>query len=100
MRCSKCGTEALVGKRFCTKCGGPLPIHCPKCGADNPANAKFCADCGSSLGGIAAPSSDASAIVFLTAKEASITHELPDGVRAAKGERKTVTALFADKRID
>jgi hypothetical protein len=96
MRCSKCGTESLPGKRFCAECGSPLPIHCPKCGAETPANAKFCADCGTALAVIARPGSDSSAIVPSTAKEIRVTPEHGDAALAIDGERKTVTALFAD----
>src|SRR5215469_7212078 len=96
MRCSKCGTESLPGKRFCAECGSPLPIRCPKCGADSPANARFCADCGAALAGIARPSADSSTIVSSTATEIRITPEPAHAVHAIDGERKTVTALFAD----
>jgi predicted ATPase/class 3 adenylate cyclase len=96
MRCAKCGTESLPGKRFCAECGSLLPVRCPKCGADTPANAKFCADCGTSLAGIAPPSPDSLAIASSTAKEIRITPEHADALPAIDGERKTVTALFAD----
>jgi len=96
MRCSKCGTESLPGKRFCAECGSPLPIRCPKCGADSPANSRFCADCGAALAGIVQPSADSSAIVSSTATEIRITPEPADAVHAIDGERKMVTALFAD----
>src|SRR5215470_2598264 len=86
MRCSKCGAESLSGKRFCTECGSPLAIRCPQCGAETSANAKFCADCGTVLAAIASS----------TAKEIRITPEHADALPAIHGERKTVTALFAD----
>jgi class 3 adenylate cyclase len=98
MRCSKCGTESLPGTRFCAECGSPLPIRCSKCGADSPANAKFCADCGTALTDIVQARSDSSAIASSTAKEIRIALEQGDTVRAIDGERKTVTALFADIR--
>jgi class 3 adenylate cyclase/predicted ATPase len=88
MRCEKCGTENPAGKRFCGDCGAPLENRCARCGADNPAEKKFCGDCGAPLAAAARPStarvSDASPI--------RVTSEAP----AADGERKTVTALFAD----
>ena len=96
MRCSKCGTESLPGKRFCAECGRQLPVHCPKCGAETPANAKFCADCGTALAPIARPGSDSSAIVPPTTQEIRVTPEPGDAAPAIDGERKTVTALFAD----
>ena len=96
MRCSKCGAESLSGKRFCAECGSPLAIRCPQCGVETSANAKFCADCGTALVAIARPGSDSSAIPSSTAKEIRITPEHANASPAIDGERKTVTALFAD----
>ena len=96
MRCPKCGTEGLPDKRFCAQCGSSLPLRCAKCGADSPANAKFCADCGTALAGTVEPSSDSSGIV--TGKDIRIASEQGNSVHAIDGERKTVTALFADIR--
>jgi class 3 adenylate cyclase/predicted ATPase len=96
MRCPKCGTESLPAKQFCAECGSPLPIKCPNCGADTPANAKFCADCGAALAGIARPSSGSPANISATTKEIRITPEQGEAVRTVDGERKTITALFAD----
>ena len=96
MRCPKCGTESLPAKRFCAECGSPLPIKCSKCGADTPANAKFCADCGAPLNSIARPSSASPAVVQSTAKEIRITPRQGEAVCTTEGERKLVTALFAD----
>ena len=50
MRCSKCGTEGIPGKKFCAECGSPLSNRCSNCNSDNAPGAKFCADCGSALG--------------------------------------------------
>jgi hypothetical protein len=33
MRCSKCGAENPVDKKFCGDCGAPLVNLCPKCRA-------------------------------------------------------------------
>jgi len=49
MRCAKCGTEGISGKKFCAECGNPLPNRCSNCNSDNAPDAKFCADCGASL---------------------------------------------------
>src|SRR5467141_336099 len=90
MHCPKCGVEAAPGKRFCADCGTPLPIRCPKCSAEAQVGKPFCADCGARL---------EAASVTPTGKPAPA----PIGVRIAaegaeipEGERKTVTALFAD----
>jgi class 3 adenylate cyclase/tetratricopeptide (TPR) repeat protein len=96
MRCSKCGSEGLPGKRFCAECGSPLSIRCPKCGADTQANAKFCADCGAALAGIAPPIADTAVTGLSAAGEIRITPDHGDADGAVDGERKTITALFAD----
>src|SRR6266436_2424738 len=92
MRCEKCGTENPAGKRFCGDCGAALANRCAQCGADNPVEKKFCGDCGNSLAAAARPStareSDASPI--------RVASDVPVEALAAEGERKTVTALFAD----
>jgi class 3 adenylate cyclase len=91
MRCSKCGTESLSGKRFCAECGSSLPIRCPKCGADSPANARFCADCGTNLVRRDTDTSEAPS----TGGQFRFSEFVPS-TDVADGERKTVTALFAD----
>jgi class 3 adenylate cyclase/tetratricopeptide (TPR) repeat protein len=96
MRCSKCGSDNPSGKRFCGDCGAQLANSCPKCGADNPEGKKFCGDCGALLateGGAASitqtSGSDARAGTLKVTGEAEVGETPP-------GERKTVTALFAD----
>jgi class 3 adenylate cyclase len=92
MRCSKCGSENPDDKRFCGDCGAPLTNRCPKCGTDNPPGKRFCGDCGTALaaGRASARSPEASS----SGPEILVSAEQP--VSIADGERKTVTALFAD----
>ncbi len=89
MRCSKCGTESKSGRKFCPECGGPLSNRCAKCGADNTPSAKFCEDCGESLPAAAAPSTKKSSDAPIRVADIAAAENLD-------GERKTVTALFAD----
>ena len=94
MRCAKCGAEGIPGKKFCTQCGSAFSIRCSHCGSDNPPNSKFCADCGKVLG-----SDDGSESARASSTDAlSIVRVAPEGSssEATDGERKTVTALFAD----
>src|SRR5713101_3527464 len=95
MRCTKCGTEGIPGKKFCAECGSPLSNRCSNCSSDNAPGAKFCADCGSALGTDAGAESGK-----LFAAQATggvrIAPEQPDASTVIEGERKTVTALFAD----
>ncbi len=96
MRCSKCGSDNLAGKRFCGNCRTPLANRCPKCGADNPPAKRFCSDCGTSLSASSvAPQSPASSG---SAPESPISAEWIGTSTTVNGERKTVTALFADMK--
>jgi len=94
MRCGKCGSDNPSGKRFCGDCGAQLANSCPKCGAENPEGKKFCGDCGTSL-------SPESGAITKTRKSGAgsppltVTGEAEIG-ETPTGERKTVTALFAD----
>src|SRR5271156_831254 len=90
MRCSNCKTENPPGQKFCGDCGAPLANTCPKCGADNPAGQRFCGECGTALGASA---------VAASAKKANDSRIRVVDTPASEilqGERKTVTALFAD----
>jgi class 3 adenylate cyclase len=94
MNCPACGCENTEGAKFCNQCAGPLPLLCLNCRTSNPPASKFCNEC-------AAP--------FTTGSKSSITRsnhqirskihvnpEQIDSSSARDGERKTVTALFAD----
>src|SRR5262249_55228518 len=90
MRCFKCG-DNRVGRKFCAKCGGPLARLCPKCGASNEPGEDFCGECGTSLVPPPAdhtePIKTAEPLIRIGAEASSTRFD---------GERKTVTALFAD----
>ena len=90
MRCSNCKTDNPVGKKFCGDCGAPLANLCPKCGVDNPTGKRFCGECGTALG---APAAAAAAKKSDDATVRVPDTSAPDNI---DGERKTVTALFAD----
>jgi len=96
MRCASCNHDNRAGRRFCAECGAALAAPCAACGASNEPGEKFCGGCGCALSNAPAarlPSSAARAETPRTAlrvrPEATIG-EIPEG------ERKTVTALFAD----
>jgi class 3 adenylate cyclase/tetratricopeptide (TPR) repeat protein len=90
MRCSKCARDNPDDAKFCVGCGNPFGARCAKCRAENPANASFCKQCGTRLGGLAAP-----AAATASSERVSVSAEQADSA-ALDGERKTVTALFAD----
>jgi class 3 adenylate cyclase len=91
MRCSKCATENPTGKKFCGGCGSALSARCPRCGAENTPSFKFCGDCGASLSDRGSITRDEG-----SAPASSNVHVAADASEALDGERKTVTALFAD----
>jgi class 3 adenylate cyclase/predicted ATPase len=94
VRCSNCESENADGKKFCGDCGTPLANRCPKCGVVNPSGKSFCGDCGAAL----APTNTAAEppAPFGSALAIRISAGGRDTSAAADGERKTVTALFAD----
>ncbi len=95
MQCAKCSSDNAPGKKFCGDCGARLGNSCPKCGAENPESKKFCGDCGTAL------AAENRAPVSETYKGGAAAHALTVAVEAEtadvpEGERKMVTALFAD----
>src|SRR5260370_32999934 len=87
MHCSKCGFENPDGMKFCGQCAAPLALVCPKCHFQNPPGFKFCGQCTAALG--PAPTK-------LEPVRGSLTIRESDEAASLEGERKTVTALFAD----
>ncbi|HTQ23137.1 MAG TPA: zinc ribbon domain-containing protein [Candidatus Binataceae bacterium] len=96
MRCSSCNFENAAGKKFCVRCGSALTPRCPKCGSDNPLDASFCGDCGAAFVGTVSPDASRASAAGQTAQGIRVTPEQADPSLALEGERKTVTALFAD----
>jgi len=95
MRCPSCNAENPPAAKFCVECGTAFRSRCPKCGTENPPRSKFCAECGLSLQP-SSPSLQPQTVTpgvsprSLFVERTVDAHEVPDG------ERKTVTALFAD----
>jgi class 3 adenylate cyclase/tetratricopeptide (TPR) repeat protein len=88
VRCSKCGSDNREGRRFCGSCGSKLGTVCSKCGAANEPDENFCGDCGAALGAQSKPTAVPPPNESFALKDAALT--------SVEGERKTVTALFAD----
>ena len=96
MRCSKCGTESTTGRKFCATCGSPLSILCSKCHAENAPSSAFCEDCGTALASHAPSAAIGSHQAAPSGSIIRLAYEQPDVSTTLEGERKTVTALFAD----
>jgi len=93
MNCPKCQTENPANAKFCLNCGTALGQRCVSCQAELPAGARFCMNCGQPVAAVT-PTDDAR----LTRLAAAAPAPLAEKMRAAHlaGERKVVTALFAD----
>ena len=89
MNCAKCGAENREGRKFCAKCAAPLARVCPQCGASNEPGENFCGECAAALGQPPAASSKKSNDPPIRVADSPAAENL-------EGERKTVTALFAD----
>ncbi len=88
MNCAKCGADNREGRKFCAKCAAPLARLCPQCGASNEPGENFCGECAAALG----PAPTASR----KSNEAPIRVADTPAPENLDGERKTITALFAD----
>src|ERR1700737_2308481 len=92
MRCSKCGADNRDTARFCDGCGVPIQTQCSSCGTLGRPGAKFCDGCGGAL-----PSPPPAAATTNAASAAGIQFNSEAAApESLEGERKTVTALFAD----
>src|SRR4030095_7089874 len=105
MRCTSCGFENPEGLKFCTECGTALKRRCTQCGFENAAQAKFCGECGTPLPGqslgaklqpFAPPLSPASYTPKHLAERILAEQAALEARGVSDGERKTITALFAD----
>lgn len=102
MKCPNCSFENAADARFCENCGQPLEVSCPNCGSPVSPQAKYCKICGFDL---------SRGEMTMRAATVTRTKDLDELRRAAPpriatkilaereqltGERKLVTALFAD----
>jgi len=106
MRCPGCEFDNPQGMNFCGKCATPLALpRCQQCGIDNPAGFAFCGKCGTALtrrvssSKFQVPSSPQHPTPSIQSPISYTPLHLAERIRAAtvtEGERKTITALFAD----
>src|SRR5262249_10838185 len=103
MRCVSCGFDNPEGMNFCGKCASPLSPRCPQCGFETPAGFAFCGKCGTPLtrrSEVRSPKSKDQPPVSYTPKHLAERIRAEQAALEARGvtdgERKTITALFAD----
>ena len=92
MRCPSCNHDNSVDASFCDACGAKLESVCATCGSTNQPGARFCKKCGTRIATESAPAKPAAAS---PAPKVRVTPEQAEA-SSPEGERKTVTALFAD----
>ncbi len=90
MRCSKCGAQNPERAKFCEECAAPFTRRCPSCGTDNSPTAKFCVECAKPLDNTGKSQREPAFA------NSAIKVSVETGDALLEGERKTVTALFAD----
>ncbi|WP_432260178.1 adenylate/guanylate cyclase domain-containing protein [Cupriavidus sp. TMH.W2] len=101
MRCASCRFENPAGAKFCEECGAKLVRVCPACGQEVSAGARFCSECGAPLSApapmkVPAPSAPIDYTPPYLAQRIRAAQADMEARGTADGERKTVTALFAD----
>ncbi len=104
MRCISCGFENECNAKFCDQCGARQVRVCPKCGHELRDIAKFCSECGTAVTDMSAPvivsQATLPAPIQYTPRHLAERILNAQAARATKGrlagERKIITALFAD----
>src|SRR3984893_18282101 len=92
MLCAKCNNDNPADASFCEGCGAKLELVCPTCKTPASPGARFCKKCGTALPATRPdfhPTSPSESPIRVTADASSAPEDID-------GERKTVTALFAD----
>ena len=110
MRCPQCGHDNKEKAKFCNECGSRLEVICAACATPNPLGSKFCSGCGSPLtaqppaskplspdSGLRTPDSGPILYTPRHLAERILAEQAAMEARGAlDGERKIITALFAD----
>ena len=108
MHCQTCGSDNPEGVKFCIECAAPFKSCCPNCGFENLPRAKFCGECATPLTAqpqsrvassqlpVASPSPPVSYTPAHLAEHILAEQAAMEARGTTDGERKTITALFAD----
>src|SRR5438128_1205345 len=92
MRCPSCNHDNPGDASFCEGCGAKLELICPACKASVSPGARFCKKCETAI----AHAKAAASTIVSSPKSQIIVAADGAASEAIEGERKTVTALFAD----
>ncbi|MGC8837742.1 MAG: tetratricopeptide repeat protein [Anaerolineae bacterium] len=96
-RCPQCGHVNPIGARYCEVCAAALANLCPRCGTENPPGFRFCGICGVNLFAARLEQATTQELERLRSSiPAHLVERIVQEARAGRGERRTVTVLFAD----
>lgn len=115
MSCTACGAENRSGRRFCGRCGAPLPVVCGRCGFGNEPGDAFCGGCGAALGAAeptpaavgARPGTspapppagvEGPGLAAAPPDPPPPLHPRPPQAASPEGQRRQVSVLFADMK--
>lgn len=93
MNCPNCQTVNPDHAKFCLECGTSLLMRCEQCQTPLPISARFCLNCGQPVGR-STPTDEVRQARLAAALPAPLAAQM-QAPRLA-GERRVVTALFAD----
>lgn len=98
MKCPHCQYEGRPGAKFCEECGSAASATCAGCGAELSPNARFCSQCGRPAAAAARSASLATPLPEAPAgyTPKHLTEKILGSKASLEGERRQVTALFAD----
>lgn len=96
MQCPNCGHQNPADARFCSQCGTALAITCPVCSTVAAPGDKFCSNCGSVLDVQPALDEPRDDLTRYLPKELLSKLRSAEAGHSMRGERRTVTILFAD----
>jgi class 3 adenylate cyclase/tetratricopeptide (TPR) repeat protein len=99
MQCARCRHDNRDDARFCRECGTPFGTRCSVCAANLSAESRFCDNCGAPSTVVATgpiPSPLLGSPYFHA--PSALAKRILTSDAALEGERKQVTALFADMK--
>ncbi|MFT4563482.1 MAG: class 3 adenylate cyclase/tetratricopeptide (TPR) repeat protein [Gammaproteobacteria bacterium] len=95
MKCPACQHDNRDGAKFCEECAAPFKRTCSNCGSELRPAAKFCDECATPT--VQQPTRTVSDYTPAHLAERILAEQAAMEKRgAADGERKTITAMFAD----
>lgn len=95
MRCTACQHDNDPGTKFCEECGIKLLRVCSSCGIALKPTANYCPECGASTV-VTVPTTQPPTRRVADYTPKHLADRIFQSCSALEGERKTITALFAD----